>query len=198
MDHLDNKRDFPELEPELPTLLLLPGSREPEIYANLEKMTSVLAQLNDPCNITLALAPSLDADRCQQITSSLSNTVHVYPGEFSALLNQANAVFAMCGTAAEQAIGKGLPVISIPGKGPQFSYKFAEAQQRLLGDSLFLTNEDTAASLISTVLASPDTEMYRQNGLQRMGEPGGSLAIAKKINQLLELELDIPSIGDKL
>jgi len=43
----------------------------------------------------------------------------------------------MAGTAAEQAIGLGIPVIQIEGKGPQFTKTFAEAQRRLLGKYVF-------------------------------------------------------------
>jgi len=43
----------------------------------------------------------------------------------------------MAGTAAEQAIGLGKPVIQIDGKGPQFTKTFAEAQRRLLGKYVF-------------------------------------------------------------
>ena len=43
----------------------------------------------------------------------------------------------MAGTAAEQAIGLGKPVIQIEGKGPQFTKSFAEAQRRLLGKYVF-------------------------------------------------------------
>ena len=33
-------------------------------------------------------------------------------------------------------VGLGMPVFTIAGEGPQFSYAFAEAQQRLLGKSV--------------------------------------------------------------
>ena len=46
----------------------------------------------------------------------------------------------MAGTAAEQAIGLGKPVIQIEGKGPQFTKTFAEAQRRLLGKYVFCAN----------------------------------------------------------
>ena len=44
----------------------------------------------------------------------------------------------MAGTAAEQAIGLGKPVIQIEGKGPQFTKSFAEAQRLLLGKNVFV------------------------------------------------------------
>jgi len=43
----------------------------------------------------------------------------------------------MAGTASEQAIGLGKPVIQIEGKGPQFTKTIAEAQRRLLGKYVF-------------------------------------------------------------
>ena len=47
----------------------------------------------------------------------------------------------MAGTAAEQAIGLGKPVIQIEGKGPQFTKSFAEAQRRLLGKYVFCSSK---------------------------------------------------------
>ena len=46
----------------------------------------------------------------------------------------------MAGTASEQAIGLGKPVIQIEGQGPQFTKSFAEAQRRLLGKYVFCAN----------------------------------------------------------
>ena len=37
-------------------------------------------------------------------------------------------LYSMAGTATEQAIGLGKPVIQIEGKGPQFTKTFAEAK----------------------------------------------------------------------
>ena len=47
----------------------------------------------------------------------------------------------MAGTASEQAIGLGKPVIQIEGKGPQFTKSFAEAQRRLLGKYVFCSTK---------------------------------------------------------
>ena len=59
----------------------------------------------------------------------------------------------MAGTAAEQAIGLGKPVIQIEGKGPQFTKSFAEAQRRLLGKYVFCASnyKDKSAQINQTI-----------------------------------------------
>jgi uncharacterized protein (TIGR03492 family) len=52
------------------------------------------------------------------------------------ILQQSSLVIGMTGTAVEQAVGLGKPVNAVPGNGPAFTYRFAEAQNRLLGDSV--------------------------------------------------------------
>ena len=56
---------------------------------------------------------------------------------FDELLFKSKFVISMAGTASEQAIGLGKPVIQIEGNGPQFTKSFAEAQRRLLGRYVF-------------------------------------------------------------
>ena len=63
--------------------------------------------------------------------------VNVYWNNFDEILLKSRCCISMAGTAAEQAIGLGKPVIQIEGKGPQFTKTFAEAQRRLLGKYIF-------------------------------------------------------------
>lgn len=67
--------------------------------------------------------------------------IHLYYDAFADILLQCNLVIGMAGTAVEQAVGLGKPVVQIPGEGPQFTYRFAEAQMRLLGLNV-ITVED--------------------------------------------------------
>lgn len=55
---------------------------------------------------------------------------------FADILQQSSLVIGMTGTAVEQAVGLGKPVNAVPGNGPAFTYRFAEAPNRLLGDSV--------------------------------------------------------------
>jgi uncharacterized protein (TIGR03492 family) len=98
-------------------------------------------------------------------------------------LHLADAALAMAGTATEQFVGLGKPAFTIPGQGPQFTPGFAEAQSRLLGDSIILVKE--AADIgkqIRTFFAHPDKfHVVAKNGLRRMGKPGAAERIAQCI-----------------
>jgi len=63
--------------------------------------------------------------------------VNIHWNNFNKILLKSRCCISMAGTAAEQAIGLGKPVIQIEGKGPQFTKTFAEAQRRLLGKYVF-------------------------------------------------------------
>ena len=63
--------------------------------------------------------------------------MNIYWNNFDKILLKSSCCISMAGTAAEQAIGLGKPVIQIEGKGPQFTKAFAEAQRRLLGKYVF-------------------------------------------------------------
>jgi len=100
----------------------------------------------------------------------------------------------MAGTAIEQAVGLGKPVIQIPGRGPQFTYRFAEAQMRLLGSSVQTVGRGPAgeaelrlaAAWVERILSDPT---YRQecqrNGQERVGRGEGAWGIARALQQLI-------------
>ncbi|MNL62917.1 hypothetical protein D3C87_1869890 [compost metagenome] len=94
----------------------------------------------------------------------------------------------MAGTANEQCVGMGLPVFTFPGNGPQFNPAFAEAQTRLLGESVVLCPADpqAIARKLWEVLADP-TLLARicANGKARMGSPGASDRIAAHASAIL-------------
>lgn len=96
-------------------------------------------------------------------------------------LHLADIAVAMAGTATEQFVGLGKPAITIPGKGPQFTPAFAEAQSRLLGQSVFLVKEPVeVAKVVRSMLSNPDTlQIVAQNGVRRMGKPGAARRIAE-------------------
>jgi uncharacterized protein (TIGR03492 family) len=109
------------------------------------------------------------------------------------VLKQAHLLLAMTGTATEQAVGLGKPVVQLAGHGPQFSPNFAEAQRRLLGPSLFSAEGEPGserslagtAALIGRVLqdlrATDLAERCRRNGQERIGGPGGAARMAGQI-----------------
>lgn len=91
-----------------------------------------------------------------------------------------DCAIAMAGTATEQFISLGKPAFIIPGKGPQFTPAFAEAQTRLLGESISLVPQAQAVGVeIDRLLKQPDRlQLIAKNGLLRMGTPGAAQRIA--------------------
>lgn len=100
-------------------------------------------------------------------------------------LHRGDCAIAMAGTATEQFVGLGKPAITLPGKGPQFTPTFAEAQTRLLGESVCLvTNPTDVAATIHRLLTNPEAlERIAANGRDRMGTPGAAGRIARCLMQ---------------
>ncbi len=204
------------LNPKLPMIALLPGSRLPEARHNLELMLQLaiaIAQI-EPVQFWAALVPDLMADLAaiaQENGWQVAANKLSYPLEtgaviidcaidaFADILQQADLVIGMTGTAIEQAVGLGKPVITLPGVGPAFTYRFAEAQMRLLGPSIQVIGDRPADTEIlqqaaqrvwATLADRPYQQRCRQNGLERMGKPGGSKAIADCLVSSLELPVN--------
>lgn len=194
-----------------PLVAMLPGSRLPESAVNLGILLDLAVATHNEKNAVqfrLALTSNL-LEIDQQGTSPLQRTalnkgwqdlgagwlcyvpqqikIYYTTKAFADILVQSSIVVGMAGTAIEQAVGLGKPVIQIPGNGPQFTYHFAEAQMRLLGDSVQTIGRcasphviTEAAQAIHRTLA--DQEYLKRchiNGLERVGQPGGSIAIAR-------------------
>lgn len=201
-----------ELAPEWPhdhplTVLLLPGSRPPEAYANWHRMMTEIAglfQQNQRVLFLAAISPGLDLEpliqalhthgwreSSQAVSLPISNPTGLsfFQGmsqlwlsnsAFKECLHLADLAIAMAGTATEQFVGLGKPVISIPGEGPQFTYRFAEAQTRLLGPSVMLLEPPAElASAVNRLMQDPDRlNLIRDNGRHRMGTAGAAQRIA--------------------
>ncbi|UBF24435.1 hypothetical protein K9N68_22425 [Kovacikia minuta CCNUW1] len=96
-------------------------------------------------------------------------------------VQRADVAIAMTGTGTEQFVGLGKPVITIPGKGPQFTPAFAEAQTRLLGPSVTVVAEPAqVAGAIQSLFNHPDRlQLIAENGRRRLGKPGAADRIAQ-------------------
>jgi uncharacterized protein (TIGR03492 family) len=110
-----------------------------------------------------------------------NGTLILTQNAYKECLQRADVAIAMAGTATEQFVGLGKPAITMPGKGPQFTYRFAEAQTRLLGCSVILVeNPQRVAETIQSVLNSPHLrQRIAENGQQRMGTAGAAGRIAQ-------------------
>ncbi|MOA63503.1 hypothetical protein D3C78_1892530 [compost metagenome] len=72
----------------------------------------------------------------------------------------------------------------MPGAGPQFTHAFAEAQTRLLGESVTMLPSipDRISAEAWAILADPDRLIrISANGRERMGQIGASSRLATAI-----------------
>ncbi|KAK4531925.1 hypothetical protein CCYA_CCYA10G2782 [Cyanidiococcus yangmingshanensis] len=128
-----------------------------------------------------------------------SNTEARVPHPFAACLHRAAVVFACAGTATEQAVGVGKPVITSPGAGPQFNRSFWEAQSRLLGPNIILADpsrehpDAVSQALVHLCQALQDTQhrqalvlSWRQQAEAVMGHAGAADYIARSVFERLE------------
>ncbi len=199
---------------------LLPGSRTAEAVENLKlemQMVLAIAQLNPNLRFRAALVPSVLAEvekvaanqgwqyePCsgnQQAdwaklshpgTDAYPHPVEIlcYSDAFSDIAYRCNLVIGMAGLAVNHAMAIGKPIVQIAGKGPQFTYAFAEAQQRLLGLSVQTIGKQAATPAIlkeaaQCVVKTIDDAAYLQaceeNGRKRFGPFGASARIANSI-----------------
>lgn len=204
------------------TIVLLPGSRPPEVYQNWELILLAVAGImtlfrRRSLRFLAAIAPGIPLDSLHKILldqgwhlqsdklqadfaaapSNLSYpssniqfaqknaTLIVTQQSFGQCLQAADLAIAMAGTATEQFVGLGKPAITIPGKGPQFTPAFAEAQTRLLGASVTLVKHpDQVALTIQKMLSNPDQlQIIAENGRRRLGSPGAAIRIANQLMQ---------------
>ena len=191
---------------------LLPGSRLPEAKANLVLMLKVLQRLPEPlqrpgalrlqaalvggltaAEVLAAAAPLgwtlVEADRGGQDTVLRRGPLELrllWQG-FVEVLRHSDLLLAMAGTAAEQAVGLGKPVLQLAGAGPQFNGRFAEAQRRLLGAGVSCarggSGEDATLSTTAVMVADQ---------LERLGDPERGPAWRRELAQIAAARLGPP------
>jgi len=109
--------------------------------------------------------------------------VWVTAGRFPAVLASADAAIGTAGTANEQAVGMGLPVVAFP-VPPFYGEAYMRNQKRLLEGGL-LTCEprpERVAALLELALDDPEVRARaRKAGEERMGPPGASDALARDL-----------------
>ncbi|MEO1396985.1 MAG: lipid-A-disaccharide synthase-related protein [Cyanobacteria bacterium J06634_5] len=199
---------------------LLPGSRTAEAVRNFKlemQLARDAAQLNREVKFRAALVPSVMAEveniartegwqheqhhreegtpwvRLSRAASDgYAQAVEIicYSDAFSDIACRTTLVVGMAGLAVDQAMAIGKPIVQIAGEGPQFTYAFAEAQDRLLGLSVQTIGKQAATPAIlkeaaACVVRTLDDEAYLakcvENGLARFGPFGASARIANLI-----------------
>ncbi|MGD1949123.1 MAG: lipid-A-disaccharide synthase-related protein [Leptolyngbyaceae cyanobacterium] len=185
------------------TILLLPGSRPPEAYENWQRLLDGVDDITHrlaAVTFLTAAAPSLDlamltaelASRGWQQTEAKDyrrdgHRLQLDQRSFMVYAQQANVAIATAGTATEQFVGLGKPVLTLPGQGPQFTLSFAQAQARHLGPSITLVHQPTQVhQALMAILDNPEQQatIYK-NGIDRMGPPGAGHRIAQILGKTL-------------
>lgn len=186
-------------------IALLPGSRQPEAYENFARMLTTVPGLvatfgDRPLILLAAIAPSLSLKKLQACLSDWPVTPGLYPtytcqnvtillisDAYSDCLDRADIAIATAGTATEQFVGLGKPVVTLPGRGPQFTPAFATVQAKMLGPSVQMVNDPEEVGIaIAKIIRDPNQlQLIYKNGKQRMGESGAGDRIAKQLAQQL-------------
>jgi len=192
---------------------LLPGSRRPELEHNLLLLLQLIEKLPVAAELSvdLALVASLEDTALQALAGSVgwrleqgvlcredTAPITVRRDAFQSVLQHSDLVIGMAGTAIEQAVGLAKPALQLPGEGPQFTARFAEAQRRLLGPTVFCAPGSTgsAANLEATAALALDLldrsrsdqelqEQCRREASRRLGTAGGGTRMAAAISELL-------------
>ena len=214
LDRLQPKGKDLQIDLDRPMMALLPGSRIPEAMRNVKLLLDLvleIAQLNPQVQFCAALVPDMMSTlgtianetgwtHHQGILSyptqgETAVTVHCFSDAFNDIVCRTNLVLGMAGLAVDQAMAIGKPILQIPGKGPQFTYAFAEAQERLLGLSVKTIGTEPATPAILKEAAqyavnTIQDEKYLNaciaNGQERFGPFGASYRIAKVVLDTLE------------
>ena len=194
-------------------ILLLCGSRMPEALNNFRRLINALIRL--PSSVPVAVLAAMGSAPSHQDLRPLLNDLGfrncpppsvdleatecwvrgpllllLGPGRFDRWAGWAEAGVATAGTATEQLVGLGIPALSLPGRGPQFTQGFAQRQSRLLGGAVRIcSSEEELSRRLGQLLNNQrlQQEMGRM-GRQRMGPAGGSDAIAQQVIQQLAPE----------
>lgn len=108
-------------------------------------------------------------------------------GQFARVLSESTMAVGLAGTANEQAIGLGLPLITTHGSGNQGA-AYLRMKMRYFGPSALAVPRDAqaVAQAVAGLLADPARRAAMgAEGRRRMGPPGASAAIAAQILQRL-------------
>ena len=191
---------------------LLPGSRD-EAYDNMLDFIEVINELEKlkrdhydflvpvVSDFTVEkLKQKLDKTKCnfinlkdeyiklQIISPSGLSKISIIYNAFGDVLDQATLFIGMAGTANEQAVGMGKPVITFPSAGVQFSYEFATNQKRLLGEGVKFIKRDFKKAAYSLIELLEDEKEYNkrsESGKKRMGKRGAINKVTDEINDFL-------------
>lgn len=181
-----------------PVVAVLPGSHS-DAVGNFEHILKLLQDWPPtPWDLVVLVAPQVDvgqlANGLQQHHWSQNGLVWQWQNlrlwlcsaqSMGVLRHCFQAAIGLAGTANEQLAGYGIPVVSFVTGGTQYTWRFAEAQQRLLGPGLQWFHPVNSRQLYQALERAMGDPGYRQQVQQtanaRFGQPGASQRIVQWI-----------------
>ncbi len=164
---------------------ILPGSRE-EAYTNFEQIAKILHSCPKTWRLCIAAPPQLDLKRLQSVSIEQTHTYCI----FQSLLDEVDMVIGLSGTANEQCVGCGIPVIAFQGAGPQTTRRrFAEQSKLLLGGVRLVEGSNSAIIAKQVIKLSKDKAWFafvHDHGVKIMGASGASQRIVKELSCIFE------------
>ena len=209
MDFIDSSIETKKNLRDYKKIIMLIGSRFPEAFCNLkaflcslnflsiEKKVLILCPLSQNCELSkikeILKRFSYKLQKKdfyvgeESIWKKNNQYIAIGVGTFNKWATLAQVGLSNAGTATEQISGLGIPSLSIPGRGPQFTKAFAKRQQRLLGGSVNVcsSKKDLTMKLYKLLNDNDFRKEQSRLGVQRMGSKGAS----KRIVQHLFLNL---------
>tara|TARA_B100000131_G_scaffold19333_2_gene19047 strand:- start:795 stop:1640 length:846 start_codon:yes stop_codon:yes gene_type:complete len=209
MDFIDSSIETKKNLRDYKKIIMLIGSRFPEAFCNLKAFLCSLNFLSIEKKVLILcpLSQNCELSKIKEILKRFSYKIQkkdFYVGEesiwkknnqyiaigvgtFNKWATLAQVGLSNAGTATEQISGLGIPSLSIPGRGPQFTKAFAKRQQRLLGGSVNVcsSKKDLTMKLYKLLNDNDFRKEQSRLGVQRMGSKGAS----KRIVQHLFLNL---------
>ena len=108
---------------------------------------------------------------------------------FADIIAASDVVLGLAGTANEQAVGLGKPVVTFVGRGPQFTTRFLNTQKKLLDGAISVVTREPRAiadEVYSLLFNQTRRETMAGIGRERMGPPGGAGRIAGEIVKFIK------------
>ncbi|MVA96819.1 hypothetical protein GN330_06100 [Nitratireductor sp. CAU 1489] len=211
MDELDVSGRGLGVADKTTVVAMLPGSRADatENLLDLLEAAASVAPGVDPLCFAFALHPDADLEATRRLIAEdpraaawrpsadaaqggsgpifyrgpAASSAMLATDAFADILHRATLAVGMAGTANEQAIGLGLPLITVPGSGSQ-GEKYVRMKIEYFGPAAVAAarRPEAIAGAVSRLLADPQARARMQAaGRERMGEPGASRAIAGHI-----------------
>ena len=148
---MDNLTQFTPLEQVTPTdfvLGILPGSRN-EAYKNNEHIDKIIHHLTiKNLKVFVSKAPNIDTQKLQKTMTYPHSFI---TQNFKGLINRANLIIGLSGTANEQALHQQKVVICFEGFGPQSTLQRFKEQQQLMGPHLIII-KDRHPKKVATII----------------------------------------------